>query len=171
MERAWRPLWQEAPVQASEHPLVHDLVPTVPAWDGRQADVFVRGMSIGNGRPVVGDMCMGSALHADGRPWTDAATDDGVTIERLTDQKHDTYPELVASDRARFVVLACEEGGRWGPDVFEVVKDLVKLKVAPLHPLLRRSAALAYTRRWWSILAMDAQTAAIDCILGKDLQV
>ena len=133
--------------------------------------MFVRGMSIGNGRPVVGDMCMGSALHADGRPWTDAATDDGVTIERLTDQKHNTYPELVASDRARFVVLACEEGGRWGPDVFEVVKDLVKLKVAPLHPLLRRSAALAYTRRWWSILAMGAQTAAIDCIFGKDPQV
>ena len=89
----------------------------------------------------------------------------------MTDQKHNTYPELVASDRARFVVLACEEGGRWGPDVFEVVKDLVKLKVAPLHPLLRRSAALAYTRRWWSILAMGAQTAAIDCILGKDPQV
>ena len=129
---------------------------------------------------------MGSALHADGRPWTrreprtadgrrgrlaNAATDDGVTIARLTDQKHRDYPELVASDRARYVVLACEEGGRWGPDVFEVVKDLVKLKVAPLHPLLRRSAALAYTRRWWSILAMGAQTAAIDCILGKDPQV
>ena len=185
-ERAWRPLWAEAPVDASEHPLVNAIVPTVAAADQRQADVFVRGMSIGNGRPVVGDMCMGSAMHADGRPWTkreprtadgrrgrltNAATDDGVTIARLTDQKHNDYPELVASDRARYVVLACEEGGRWGPDVFEVVKDLVKLKVAPLHPLLRRSAALAYTRRWWSILAMGAQTAAIDCILGKDPQV
>ena len=62
VERAWRPLWEEAPVQASEHPLVHDLVPTVPAWDGRQADVFVRGLSIGNGRPVVGDMCMGKRI-------------------------------------------------------------------------------------------------------------
>ena len=39
------------------------------------------------------------------------------------------------------------------------------------HPLLRRSAALAYTRRWWSILAMGAQSAAIDCILGQDPQV
>jgi len=29
-------------VQASEHPLVHDLVPTMPAWNGRQADVFVK---------------------------------------------------------------------------------------------------------------------------------
>ena len=74
-------------------------------------------------------------------------------------------------DRVRFVVLACEEGGRWGPDVFAVINDLVRLKVAPLHPLLRRSAALAYTRRWWSILAMGAQSAAIDCIFGRDPQV
>ena len=99
-------------MDASEHPLVNAIVPTVAAADQRQADVFVRGMLIGNGRPVVGSMCMGSALHANCKPWTDAATDEGVTIERLTDQKHNTYPELVASDRARFVVLACEEGGR-----------------------------------------------------------
>ena len=96
---------------------------------------------------------------------------DGKAIDRLTDQKHDKYPELVTSDRVHYVVLACEEGGRWGPDVFTVVSDLVRLKVAPLHSLLRRSAALAYTRRWWSILAMGAQSAAIDCILGQDPQV
>ena len=148
VERAWRPLWEEAPVQASEHPLVHDLVPTVPAWDGKQADVFVRGMSIGNGRPVVGDMCMGKALHVNGTPYAHAATEDAKATERLTRQKHNDYPELVASDRIRYVVLACEEGGRWGPDVFEVVSDLVRLKVAPLHPMLRRSAAHAYTRKW-----------------------
>ena len=51
------------------------------------------------------------------------------------------------------------------------MNELVRLKVAPLHPLLRRSAALAYTRKWWSILAMGAQSAAIDCILGRDPQV
>ena len=171
MERAFRALWEDAPMDASEHPLVRELVPSVPESDGRQTDVFVRGMAIGNGLPVVGDMCMGSAMHADGTPYPDAATVDGKAIERLTDQKHDKYPELVASDRVHYVVLACEEGGRWGPDVFTVVNELVRLKVAPLHPLLRRSAALAYTRKWWSILAMGAQSAAIDCILGRDPQV
>ena len=55
--------------------------------------------------------------------------------------------------------------------MFAVINDLVRVKVAPLHPLLRRSAALAYTRRWWGILAMGAQSAAIDCILGRDSQV
>ena len=52
-----------------------------------------------------------------------------------------------------------------------MINDLVCLKVAPLHPLLRRSAALAYTCRLWSILAMGVQSAAINCILGRDPQV
>ena len=102
MERAWRPLWKESTVDASEHPLVHELVPTVPQADLRQSDVFIRGMSIGNGQPVVGDMCMGSALHANGRPYPHAnerpyphaAAEDGKAIDRLTGQKHDRYPEL-----------------------------------------------------------------------------
>ena len=55
--------------------------------------------------------------------------------------------------------------------MFAVVRDLVRLKVAPIHPLLRRSAALAFTRKWWSILAMGAQTAAVDCSLGQGQQV
>ena len=94
-----------------------------------------------------------------------------MAIDRLTRKKHDDYPELIASDRVHYVVLACEEGGRWGPDVFTVIRDLVRMKVAPIHPLLRRSTDLAYTRRWWSILAMQAQSAAIDCIFGQDPQV
>ena len=52
-----------------------------------------------------------------------------------------------------------------------MVKDLVDIKTAPLHSLLRRSAALAYTKRWWGILSVGAQTAAIDCILGQDSPV
>ena len=51
VERAFRPLWTESTVQASEHPLVRELVPTVPASDGRQADVFICGMSIGSCSP------------------------------------------------------------------------------------------------------------------------
>ena len=120
---------------------------------------------------MVGDMCMVSALHSDGTPWAGADDYDGVAIDRGVTYKYDTYPELAHSDRVRFLVLACEEGGRWGPDVFRLVKDLVDIKTAPLHPLLRRAAALAYTRRWWSILSIGAQTAAIDCILGQDSPV
>ena len=96
---------------------------------------------------------------------------DGVAIERGIAAKHSTYPEFVSSDQVKFLVLACEEGGRWSPDVYRVVKDLVDFKTAPLHPLLRRSAAQAYTKRWWGILSVGAQTANIDCILGQDSPV
>ena len=49
-----------------------------------------------------------------------------------------------------------------------MVRDLVLLKVSPIHPLLRRSAALAYMPRWWHILSIGAQTVAADCILGQE---
>ena len=52
MERAFRPLWAEAPVDASEHPLVRELVPTVPESDGRQADALIHGMALGRGLPA-----------------------------------------------------------------------------------------------------------------------
>ena len=145
MERTFRPLWAESTVDASDHPLVRELVPTVAETNGRQADVFIRSLRIENWLPLVGDMCMGSAMHSDGTPYPGAANLDGKAIDRLTDEKYNKYPKLAASDRLHYVVLAVEEGGRWGPDVFAVVRDLVRLKVAPIYPLLRRSAALAFT--------------------------
>ena len=65
-ERAWRPLWEEASVDASEHTLGHELVPTVLETDLRKSKVFfffVQGLPIGRGLPMVGDMCMCSAMH------------------------------------------------------------------------------------------------------------
>ena len=44
---------------------------------------------------------MGSALHANGRPYPHATTEDGKAVDRLTGQKHDKYPELVTSDRVQ----------------------------------------------------------------------
>ena len=70
-------------------------------------------MSLGRKLPVVGDMCMGSALHSNGTPHPAAANVDGKAIDRLTEDKHHKYPNLVASDRVHCVVLACKEGGRW----------------------------------------------------------
>ena len=95
MERAFRPLGTEAGVQAQEHPLVRELVPGIRAGDNRQSDVVVRGLRLGRGLPVLGDMCMMSALHQHGTPWAGAQDHDGVAIERGIAAKHSAYPELV----------------------------------------------------------------------------
>ena len=79
--------------------------------------------------------------------------------------------DLATSPQIEYLVLACEEGGRWGPDQHRLMRSLVRTKVALIHPLLRRRASLAYTRRWWGILSIGAQTVAADCILGRDSPV
>ena len=97
---------------------------------------------------------------------------DGATIKSLTYNKRATeYSDRATSPQIEYLVLACEEGGRWGPDQHRLLRSLVRTKVASIHPLLRRRAALAYTRRWWSILSIGAQTVAADCILGRDSPV
>ena len=105
-ERAFRPLWSEAGVHAQEHPLVRELVPGIRAGDSRQSDVVVRGLRLGRGVRVVGDICMMSALHQDGTPWAEAEDYDGVAIERGIATKHSTYAESVSSDRINFLFLA-----------------------------------------------------------------
>ena len=115
---------------------------------------------------------MGSALHSDGTPYAGASTVDGATIDRLTHRKRvPEDPDLATSPQIEYLVLACEEGGRWGPDQHRLLRSLVRTKVASIHPLLRRQASLAYTRRWWGILSIGAQTVAADCILGRESPV
>ena len=111
---------------------------------------------------------MSCALHADGTPWAGAANRDGEATDRMRYRKCTTeYSDLATSSELLYLILSCEAGGRRGTDVHSLVKDLVKTKVARLHPLLRRSTALAFTRRWWSILSIGAQTVASDCIMNQ----
>ena len=112
---------------------------------------------------------MASALQANGRPHPGAVNVDDVSNQRSIRRKIlDQYPELALSPQVHFLILAVEEGGRWSADNFSLVRELVRLKAAPEHPLLRRSVKLAYTRRWWSMLSVQTQAAAADCILGWD---
>ena len=65
-ERVYHPLWKESTTREREQPFVTELIWDADPTDSRQSDVELRGLSLGRGLPVVGDMCMGSALHADG---------------------------------------------------------------------------------------------------------
>ena len=99
-------------MRESEQPFVTELIRDADPTDSRQSDVELRGLSLGRGLPVVGDMCMGSALHADGTPHPGAPNIDGATIRRPTYRKCVTeYPDLATSAELEYLVLACEEGG------------------------------------------------------------
>ena len=53
-------------MQAKEQPFVSELIRDADPDDLRQSDVVLHGTNLGGGLPVVGDMPMSRALHADG---------------------------------------------------------------------------------------------------------
>ena len=111
-ERVYRPLWKESTAREREQPFDTELIRDADPTNLRQSDVELRGLSLGRGLPVVGDMCKGSALHADGTPYPGATKVDGVTLRRLTYRKRVTeYRDLATSAELEYLVLACEEGG------------------------------------------------------------
>ena len=52
---------------------------------------------------------------------------DGATIKRLThNQRVTEYSDLATSPQIEYLVLACEDGGRWGPDQHRLLRSLVR---------------------------------------------
>ena len=53
--------------------------------------------------------------------------------------------------------MACETGGRWHATALGMVARLVATRTQTVPPLLRRAAAQAFHRRWWSLLSVAPQ--------------
>ena len=62
-------------------------------------------------------------------------------------------------------MLACETGGRWRATARNTVKRLVATRTQAVPPILRRAAALAYHRRWWSLLSVALQRTVATSLL------
>ena len=72
-ERIYRPLWQDSTAREREQPFVTEPIRDADPTDVRQSDVELRGLTQGRGLPVVGDTCMGRALHVDDTPHPGAS--------------------------------------------------------------------------------------------------
>ena len=91
---------------------------------------------------------------------------------RAEKDKLDKYWDVAASPLGELLVLGCETGGRWNETAVELVRKLAKRRVQRTHPLLRRSAELAWCDRWWSLLGVsvqDAYTASLLVHSGRGL--
>ena len=108
---------------------------------------------------------MVSPLHADGSPWSRAAEMDGVSFRR-TEQKHrGTYDELQRSNRVQLVILGNEVFGRWNQETLKILPVLCAHKAREAPPLLKRSAASAWHRRWINMLSVASQIAVSETLL------
>ena len=116
--------------------------------DNRRIDCLVTGTGLHQGRPLFCDATVRSPLKGTGEPHPRAANTDGAVLRKARKDKERKYGDLAASPLAELVVLACEVGGRWSDETGELVRLLAKGKVKNEHPLLRRSAELAWHDRW-----------------------
>ena len=83
---------------------------------------------------------------------------DSLDLARPTKERR--YPELSAEHgRARFVVLACETGGRWSEEARDFLRHLVRARAKSEPREIRAVARRSWFRRWctaWSCCAAQA---------------
>ncbi len=166
LERAWARAAREAGGRVVPQQLLRDTNAVVHNPLGRrQLDLVVYGISP-NGVPLCCDSTMVSPLRRDGwhRPRT--FDTDGAALLGAERRKRRRYHELTTGQSGRLMVLSCEVGGRWGRDSLQLVRLLAKQKARAAPALLRRSAELAYTNRWWGVPSVAAQDSLMATLTG-----
>ena len=81
--------------------------------------------------------------------------EDGAVCSRATVDKERKYTELLAGDRCRLVVVALETGGRWGNEAIQFINDLAAARSREAPPVMRRSAFLAWKKRWSRMIGIS----------------
>ena len=134
-------------------------VPGISITDRRALEVVATGLPLACGVPLGIDATLVSPLHCDGKPWPKADAVPGVSLNRGTESKASTYPELVDSDVVKLTTLACEVGGRRSTSCADILAQLAaaRARAAPRH--LQLAARLAFESRWWALLSCAQQDA------------
>ena len=108
-----------------------------------------QGLPLHHGAQLAVDITLRSVLTASG-----TARQDGAICWRARQDKERKYFELLSGDRCRLVVVALETGGRWSEEAMQIVDDLAAARARDAPLLLRRSAFLAWRKRWSRMIAI-----------------
>ena len=165
-ERAWAKVFRESGATVHEQHLLRNTTLDVDPADNRRIDLLVAGAPLHNERPLFCDATVRSPLKGNGEPHPKAATKNGAVLTRAVRDKETKYWDVAESALAELIVLGCEVGGRWHDTAVELVRLLAKKKVRNVHPLLRRSAELAWSDRWWCMLGVAVQDALAASLLA-----
>ena len=138
----------------------------IPADDRRRLDLVIHGATP-LGHALCCDATLVSPLTRDGAPWARAADQDGIALVHARRRKERRYPELLRPGPHRFLVLACETGGRWSRECHDLLRLLVATRARRAHAAIRAAASTAWRRRWWGILSATQQRAIASTLLGS----
>ena len=142
-----------------ENVRLRDLNIAVPLGDDREIEVLAFGLPCRAGAQLAIDITMRSSVSSSGHAHPRAPTEDSVIANAARSDKESTYPEFVGSGRCELVVLALEVGGRFSAETFAFIEELAYAKAREATPAVRKSARLAWQRRWVRLLACTAARA------------
>ena len=167
-ERTLARVCREAGATVTRNVKLRDMNVQVPATDEREIEVVAAGLSIHHGAQLAVDITLRSAVTSVGAPRTTAATVNGAALTQARRDKEAKYAELVRNERCRLVVVALETGGRWGTEALEFVADMASSWARDAPPVLRRSAFLAWRKRWTRMLSVScARAFATSLVVGQ----
>ena len=120
--------------------LLRDCGLGIPSTDSRRIDLVARGLPLFGGLPIFGDASVVSPLHGDGTLWGQSASTNGVALQRTRARHEGTYQEICISDKAVFLLLGAEVGGRLSHEALRVLGQLAAVKARDAPELLRGHA-------------------------------
>ena len=151
LELTWVRVLREAGATVHAQKLLREVTAfAVPPSDARRVDALATALPFYQGRALFCDATIRSPLTRTSAPHTGCAAVDGASFQKARKDKERKYPEVVDSPHAELLTLAVDVGGRWNDTALELVSLLAKHKVAETPLVLRRSAQLAWTIRWWT---------------------
>ena len=169
LEKAWARVCREAGARVLENQLVRDfnLEEDVADTDGRRLEVLADNLPLWSGVQLAVDATLVSPVKRDGVPQPKAAVEDGVCLAAARRRKETKYPELLRDRRCRLVVVAHEVGGRWSEEAWTFLTLLARVKADTAPAALRRSTEYCFLRRWAGMVAVAAQTAFAETLVGE----
>ena len=76
-----------------------------------------------------------------------------------------SHHELLHGDRCRLAVVEIETGEHWSCEALDFVSQTAAAKAGEAPPVLRRSAHLAWSRRWLRMLSVACGEAFASSLL------
>ena len=91
---------------------------------------------------------------------------DGAVLVRARRGKERKYAELLEGDRCHLVVVGVT-GGRWSEKALKFVNAMAAAEALETPTVLRRSAHLAWQRRWMRMLAISCGKAFASSLVSS----
>ena len=140
---------------------------TVPASDEREIEVFASGLLLNHGGQFAVDITLRCALNSFGEATPNAATVNGATLLRARRDKETKYWELLHESRCQLIVVGIETGGRWSDEALRFVEQMANARSRGAAPALRRSAFLAWRRRWSRMISISCGRAFASSLVSS----